>query len=895
MGRHRLPVTRRSRARRALAAVLTLSLATGTAWGFWTSGSAPGGNGAAAATTVDAGATPTATVTARAVTLAWDASSLASGASVAGYLVRRLDAATLSPQPLGAGCTGTVVATTCTETAVPDGTWLYTVTPVIGTSWRGATSPASTPVVIDAGGPTGGSVDATGLVGTGSRYSTTPSLSLTLAKGTDAHGLASSGAVLTRSSGTLSNGLCSAFTAYAAVAGGTDPVSPFADTVPATHACYRYQYSVPDTAGNRTTYLSPDIKVDPSAPGAPGLTVNTVTNAFWSSGSVVHYRPGVPGSFQVNAAGDPHSGTATYQFPTTLGTGWTTGGTGASRTYSWTDTPASPGPQPVTVTSNAGVTSPTSTFTPTPDATPPTATVGYADGATTADTVDVTTTATDSQSGIATRSLQRSAAPLTGATCGVFGGFQTILHGTDPLSPWGDPVGPGCYRYRYVVTDRVGHTTTATNDNVVRVDDSPYAAVVKATASLLSFWRLGEKVVTSDTFTGAAGTALASRAGETGATWTRSSFSGAGNDSVLTPAGRLRRKTAVTAMAGALHYAAGLPPSADYTVEADVYVASNLAGDLVGVSGRTDPSGTLPSLYAAGYDQATQRWSVSRVTPAGLATLASSAAQPLTPGVTYRLALDMRGTSIRVLVDGAVVLSVVDSTITAPGLAGVLTGFGTAGSAAPTDSTGMHLDNVRVTPALTDSFGSSTGHYGGGATLGVSSAISGDQHTAAVLDGVDDVATAPAQITGSLSVELWFRSTRGWGDGTSWTDGAGLVDATAFGISLSATGAVVGGVGSPGVSVSTPGGGYDDGTWHHVVLTREQTTGEVALYVDGVLAGRGAGPAGLLPAEPWLTLGRITSTPASFFAGALDEVAVYGAALSADTVSAHLAAALPQP
>ena len=59
----------------------------------------------------------------------------------------------------------------------------------------------------DSAGPTGGSVDATGLGGTGGRYSTSTSLSIALDKGTDAGvGLAASGAQLLSASATLTLG-----------------------------------------------------------------------------------------------------------------------------------------------------------------------------------------------------------------------------------------------------------------------------------------------------------------------------------------------------------------------------------------------------------------------------------------------------------------------------------------------------------------------------------------------------------------------------------------------------------------------------------------------------------------------------------------------------------------
>ena len=76
------------------------------------------------------------------MTVSWTAP--ASGAPVTGYLVRRYDDSG-NAQTTGAGCSGTIASTSCTESAVPTGTWRYRVT-AMNAKWRGSESPASAPV-----------------------------------------------------------------------------------------------------------------------------------------------------------------------------------------------------------------------------------------------------------------------------------------------------------------------------------------------------------------------------------------------------------------------------------------------------------------------------------------------------------------------------------------------------------------------------------------------------------------------------------------------------------------------------------------------------------------------------------------------------------------------------
>jgi hypothetical protein len=347
----------------------------------------------------------------------------------------------------------------------------------------GAATNASTfSVVKDSTAPAGGSVDADGLVGAGSRYSTSTALSIVLNKGTDGgSGLAASGAELLRASATLgsggtSDGTCGTYGAYAQV-GANDPSSPKGDTVPSDHTCYRYEYLVPDNVGNLATYTSPDIKVDTTAPAAPTLGFSAFTSAS-ATGSTVYYLPGAAsGAFAVTAtASDLFSGIASYAFPT-LGSGWTgTPGLGVE-TYSYSaPNPTAPsGNQNVTATNHATVQSAAGTFTAVPDSTAPTGgTVSYTNGYVTSASISVSfTPGTDAGSGVNATSglLQRASTTLSAGTCGsTYTTFTTIA--TNPTSPYADTGGTSgnCYEYRYLISDAVGNQATYTSANAVKLD-----------------------------------------------------------------------------------------------------------------------------------------------------------------------------------------------------------------------------------------------------------------------------------------------------------------------------------------------------------------------------------------------------------------------------------------
>jgi hypothetical protein len=152
---------------RLLIVTLAICMTCGVAWSYWSSASAPGGFGAAAAASVDRGAKPTVVVSGSTVTVSWAATSVSNGDSVSGYAITRYDQATLTAQTMLSQCAGKITSTSCSENSVPDGVWVYGVTPLLATYWRGAESlrSASATVTTATPGPTLGSAAKFSILG----------------------------------------------------------------------------------------------------------------------------------------------------------------------------------------------------------------------------------------------------------------------------------------------------------------------------------------------------------------------------------------------------------------------------------------------------------------------------------------------------------------------------------------------------------------------------------------------------------------------------------------------------------------------------------------------------------------------------------------------------------
>jgi hypothetical protein len=778
---------------------------------------------------------------------------------------------------------------------------------VTGRDVAGNTATTSLTFVNDSTGPTGGSVDAVGLVGTGARYSQSTTLSIAFSAGSDPSGLAASGAQLLRATATLTstagaNGACGTFGGYTQV-GANDPVSPVSHVV-SDQACYRYQYVVKDALGNPTTYTSGDIKVDTSPPSAPALSFSGFTNTYWSgAGSTVYYRSAATsGSFTATGtATDAASGIASYTFPP-LGTNWTsTPGALGVTTYSWSGAPAAPGNKTVTATNNAGGTSGTTGFTMTADNTAPTAgSVSYVNGSTGGGTVTVTLgTSTDSGSGVGTRLLQRAEAPLVGMNCSpTYTTFATVAGGTNPTSPLVDTVATSgfCYKYQYVVYDNVGNSTTATSTSVAH---TPYGAWWKfdegtGTSAADSFsnsntgtlpaagWTTRKVGTSALNLTGAntsyldvANPVIDSSQSYTVATWVRLNNLN-GFQAFVSIEGTNISPFSLLMYNGVFHFCQRSSDSTNSTL-AEVNGLAPTIGTWYYVVGVYDKTANTVQLYVNGVSQgtatATTAWTATGHTVVGRGKWNGGPVDFLNGALDETRFFDRPLSQAEIIALGGY-----QSTVTST--AG-LVNYWQLGEA----SGGTMVDNQ----------GAPDGAYSNTPTLGDDGIITNDSDTAVKFNGTNEYARAARQITNDFSVEFWFRSTNGIGTGAQWYQGAGMVDGTAtgtttdFGVSLRADGSVVAGTGYPDTSIVSSTAGYNDGFWHHVVFTRVRTSGAMVLYVDGTSQGTATASDRTAIASPYIYLGRI-ATGGNFFAGSLDEVSTYNVVLSPATVAAHYAA-----
>lgn len=161
-------------------------------------------------------------------------------------------------------------------------------------------------------------------------------------------------------------------------------------------------------------------------------------------------------------------------------------------------------------------------------------------------------------------------------------------------------------------------------------------------------------------------------------------------------------------------------------------------------------------------------------------------------------------------------------------------------------------------------------------------------------NGTTGTVTIPRSVTDDFTVMMWVKTTDygGW-TGAQWWAGKGLVDGEVggggadWGTAL-VDGKFVLGVGAAGGDTTLASSvNINDGAWHHVAATRNNTTGAIAVYVDGVLRGSGTGPTGSRTFPPNLRIGSL-QTGNNFLNGTLDDVRLYDRILTSSEIAAFI-------
>ena len=180
-------------------------------------------------------------------------------------------------------------------------------------------------------------------------------------------------------------------------------------------------------------------------------------------------------------------------------------------------------------------------------------------------------------------------------------------------------------------------------------------------------------------------------------------------------------------------------------------------------------------------------------------------------------------------------------------------------------------------------YASASGSYS--VTVGNGTAVSNSNSLS--FDGQDDYVSIGRDISTDFSIALWTKTTQvGTTTHSHWFDGKGLVDMEVsgvtndFGTSLLQSKFAFG-TGSPDVTIVSSTD-INDGNWHFCVATRKSSTGELKIYVDGVLENTGTGRTGALTASNIIKIG--SDNNRGFFLGEIDEVSIWDKVLTADEI-----------
>jgi PKD repeat protein len=219
------------------------------------------------------------------------------------------------------------------------------------------------------------------------------------------------------------------------------------------------------------------------------------------------------------------------------------------------------------------------------------------------------------------------------------------------------------------------------------------------------------------------------------------------------------------------------------------------------------------------------------------------------------------------------------------------------------------LDEGTGTAAVYDSIGFNDMVAGSGVTRGATGALLNESDTASNFDGTENgLAATQSPIAGpdTFTTEAWIKTTTTNGGKIIGFGGNSAGDSGSYDrhVYMDNAGHIYFGVYTGNTQTLSSANTYNDGSWH--LVTASMSSAGMRLSIDGKLVGsRADTTSGQVYNGYWRVggdnIGGWPGQPNSkYFAGTIDEVAIYPTALSAQDVAAHYEASgranpLPQP
>jgi lysophospholipase L1-like esterase len=212
-------------------------------------------------------------------------------------------------------------------------------------------------------------------------------------------------------------------------------------------------------------------------------------------------------------------------------------------------------------------------------------------------------------------------------------------------------------------------------------------------------------------------------------------------------------------------------------------------------------------------------------------------------------------------------------------------GEGVASAQASATPSGMPVAHYRFDLTTLDASGNGNHGVPAGALLYGDSNVGANS---AQFDGTSSFVTITRVIATNFAVAVWVRTTNAT-SGSAWYNGMGIVDgemvgnAADWGCSV-LNGKFAVGIGNPDTTFYSTEN-INDGNWHHLAATRNSSSGEVKIYVDGLLNFTGTGATGPRTAPNELRIGASHSPAPVFLRGNLDDLRLYDDVVSAADIA----------